>query len=83
MKKFKKVKTVKNKKLFLKNRYKNNNDFVTKPNVGGTPAKEKITIINVIAKNGIFPIFLKSFKVLKYIVLNVNNIVNRVKFKYK
>lgn len=35
------------------------------------------------AKNGMLPIFLKSFKVLKYIVLNVNNTVNRVKFKYK
>jgi len=83
IKKFKTVKKIKKKKFFLKKRYKKIKDFETNPRVGGTPANENIIIIKVIEKKGKLPMFLKSFKVFKKLVLKTNKIVKRAKFKYK
>jgi hypothetical protein len=67
----------------LKKRYKKISDFDTNPKVGGTPASENISIIKVMEKKGKLPIFLKSLRVFKKLVLKVNRIVKRAKFKYK
>lgn len=54
-----------------------------KPNVGGTPAKDRSNNILVTEKNFKLPNFLKSFNEIKKLVSNINIKEKKAKFKNK
>jgi hypothetical protein len=71
---FKMLKKIRNKKLVLFTKKMNIINFPENPNKGGTPAKDiniKTIFIEIEFK---LPIYLNSFKVLKYFVSNKKNI---------